>query len=385
MGVTSNGGWFNDATSSLNPFDDEEGAGFNALGETLGLSHPDNPAAKRGSPRAGEGPDRGNYQLGGPGDPGWIDRFGQGNQDIQGRAQGMGAEAGNLVSQGNSLVQSGAGSQGRGAQAADYTAASGATGAARGLGQNQTGVAADLQRFANGPGPSSAAQAQLNKGTDAALNAQIAMARSGSGFGENAAGLQAAGAGAASTIAGAANDSAMLRAQEEQAFNQQRLQAFGQAGDIYGQGAGRELSIAEREAQQQQYNADLGMRQRQLNDERELGLVNAGLGAEQAGLAASNQFLNTELAGQGLSLDAQNANLGGSMAYEQGLTDIYAIDTGEHDKTRELNQAAGQAGIGGVLGVVSGVGGAIGGMLSDARSKRNVRLANLRQRHAELV
>ena len=53
MGVTSNGGWFNDATSSLNPFDDEEGAGFNALGETLGISHPDNPAAKRGAPRAG--------------------------------------------------------------------------------------------------------------------------------------------------------------------------------------------------------------------------------------------------------------------------------------------------------------------------------------------
>ena len=90
----------------------------------------------------------------------------------------MGTEAGNLVGQGNSLVQGGASSQDRGAQVANYQAANAATGAARGLGQNQTGVAENLLSFANGPAPASAAQAQLNKGTDSALRAQIAMARS---------------------------------------------------------------------------------------------------------------------------------------------------------------------------------------------------------------
>src|SRR6185295_1255850 len=315
-----------------NPFDDEPGAGF---GGAIGITHPDNPAAKRGQPRAGTGPDYNNYLLGGS--PDYLNQLqGQANQ-ITGQGQTLSNMGGNAVHQGQQFNQLAAGMQGRagaqGPNAATYDPAMyNALQSNQAGGASQYDLARQLQSVAGGPqGPSaatgleayaaagpgpSAGQATLQRGTNEALNSQIAMARSGSGFGESANAMQAAQGNAANIMASNANNAGILSAQEQQAFNQQRLgalqgagnirqgenaqyqnarlQALGLSGQQLEAGRGADLAAANLYSGQGQFNANLGMqnaelRQRQMaqNDQAMMDLYGAGLTSQGQGFDAT--------------------------------------------------------------------------------------------------
>jgi len=87
-------------------------------------------------------------------------------------------------------------------------------------------------------GPS-AAQAQLQNGTNQALSSQIALARSGRGFGGNGAAMNQAQGNLAGIQAAGANNAAGLRAQEDAAWRQRQasnmLNANGQILQSQGQ------------------------------------------------------------------------------------------------------------------------------------------------------
>lgn len=99
-----------------------------------------------------------------------------------------------------------------------------------------------LRGFADrGPGPS-AAQAQLQQASDANMAQSIALARSGRGAGENAAAMRNAQFQNAATQQATAGQMSTLRAQEEQAWRGQQLQALSElqsgAGAVRGQDIG---------------------------------------------------------------------------------------------------------------------------------------------------
>jgi hypothetical protein len=225
--------------------------------------------AARGSPRAGVAPSVSSYQLNG--DPDYL-------RQIQQQASALGVDAGNngnyfnqnaqdISGQANGLAQSG---QGLAAQAAQMGQAQNdffgeqagnvrsrqapTTTYGQQLGQQQNlsaaanaaqmGLAQQLQGYAAQPEGPSAAQAQLQQGTNQALASQLALARSGRGLGESATGLSQAGEQASGIVANQANQSAALRAQETQAYRQNQLNALGASGQALGAAQSGSLGLA---------------------------------------------------------------------------------------------------------------------------------------------
>lgn len=110
------------------------------------------------------------------------------------------------------------------------------------LGRMQSGNDA-LSQFAQQPQGPSAAEAQLQAGANQSFAQQMAAARSGGNGGGNANALRNA-AFQQSSIMGQENaQAATLRAQEQQAFKQQQMQALGMAQQGYGQEAGAATNV----------------------------------------------------------------------------------------------------------------------------------------------
>lgn len=297
-----------------------------------------------------------NYTLGGSG---WIDQFGQQTDTTRREAEGLGQT-------GKSMFGSAEAVQGREGPTTEF-------GRSQAFGNQQAGAGNWLRDFANGPQGPSAAQAQLQEGANKSMRQSLALARSGSGFGESANGLADAQRANADTMASTANQAAMLRAQEDQAFRQQQIGAMGAAADIYG-------NTAAREGEQAEFGTNADLQAQQMRDAMQLGL------GEQA-INATNLGVQGALGAEGMGLDAQRAQLEGRVA--QGQTEAQNYST-EADvfATREARDRAlheqRRADRGEAAGIVGSVAGAAASMLSDERSKTNVRRANLQRRYEAL-
>ncbi len=358
---------------------------------------PSNPAAQYGTPRGGGQIDPNNFNLGN--DPNYNAQFQQGQQDIGRQSQelmqagqGIGAQgqalsqlAGGIGAQGTGLMSAGNAAGQRGAPVTSYgSAVRQLQSGSQDAGGQQYALANQLQTLASSPQGPSAAQAQLNMGTDQALNSQLAMARSGSGFGESSGAMANAQQNAAGLQSNAANQAAMLRANEDQAFRGRQLQALGMSGEALGQGRAADLALGQQQIGQSQFGTQTALSQQQMNDALRQGLIGQGLEAQNMGLSGQLQGINAQnqaLASQYQGIDAQNqanqlalqaaqAQQQGTMNLENTRADVYGMDQQAHDRSRELNQQNSNNWIGGITGGI----GALGSLasLSDRRSKKNV-------------
>lgn len=184
--------------------------------------------------------------------------------------------------------------------------------------QNQTlGQLGGLE-VAQGP---SAAQSQLDMGTNQAMAGQLALARSGRGIGGNAAAMGQAQGNMAGIQANQANQAAMLRASEDAAWRQR------QAGNL--------SNVAGMQGQQSNANLSAAVAGRSQNDAAAMGLLGmgqdayfqgAGLGMEGYGLGM--QGAQTSLAGQGLANDIRGQQMQGWQAGDDALLREWAAING---------------------------------------------------------
>lgn len=311
-----------------------------------------NPAASRGTPRQGAGPNVNNYMLGG--DPNWLAAFSNNAGNVASQAQGM-------AGQGGMIAQTAAQEANRGSPFTAYgqgvydTQGRSMTGGAQ-----QYQLADQLRTIAGAPQGPSAAQAQLQQGTNEALNSQLALARSGSGFGEAGNAMAAAQGNAAGIQASNANNAAQLRANEDAQFRARQLQALGMSGEQLAAGRGADLALGGQQIGQSQFDTQSALAGQQQNDALRLGLLGQGLDAQQAGIEGQSQ------ANQ-LALQAAIAQQQGLGNYEGNVTDIYGMDIGAHTDARQQNQARSNDWVTGITGFVEGLGG-----LSDRRAKKNI-------------
>jgi hypothetical protein len=160
-------------------------------------------------------------------------------------------------------------------------------------------------------GPS-AAQAQLQAGANQSMAQSLALARSGRGWGGSAVGQSQALQQNAATMQNVANQSAMLRAQEDQAFRAQQAQNYAQAAGIY-QGTGSQYG------QQQALSAQSALQNAQQNDAYRASMYGLGLQGQQAAVNAQATAGNLALAGNQAGLGAQqNAATLGLSGINQG-------------------------------------------------------------------
>lgn len=211
-----------------------------------------------------------------------------------------------------------------------------------------------LTEFAMRPQGPSAAQAQLQKATDQSMAANLALAGSGTGMGDSSEALRRAQFANAGALATAANDSATLRAQEDQAYRQQQMQGLGVAQDAYsGVRAGDQASRGQ-SADQAQFGAESELQSRSLNDAFAQGMYD------------------------------------NSMAYDQMYYDTYQDElaaAGQYEAIRQgaatANQASDAQRDGQLLGMASSLGGLA--MMSDRRAKKRIReLDDLNDAYAAL-
>lgn len=335
--------------------------GLNELGgDPLGM-HGSAPAPKYGETRSGGGPNRDNFYLGGS--QGYAADLA--NQYQQAGLAQQNAQYGyeqNMQNAGNNAasVQGGIGQQarsyGQNAGARGIQQSAGYGGAMAGAQGQQASAAAlagygsQLQRMAGQPEGPSAAQAQLQAGTNQALAGQLALMRSGGTAGQSAAAGDSARFNAAGLQANQANASAALRAQENAAYRDRQLAAMGLAGQAQTAAGGMYGQGADRATQQSQFDAQYRNQQQQLNDQTALaglGLssqaygqgYNQQLAAQQAASGASAQGYNAYYQGLQGGMAGQLANLQAGMGYEGALGDIYGQELGHQTKQRELDQA----------------------------------------------
>jgi len=293
--------------------------------------------------------DDNDYNLGQ--DPNWLANFSEQADTTRGDASGL-----NMY--GKSLA-------GTAQEAQNYAAPETNFGRSQAFGNQQAGAANWLRDYANGPQGPSAAQAQLQQGANQSMRQALSLARSGTGFGESANSLRAAERANADTMANASNQSAILRAQEDQAFRQQQLGAMGTAGGLYGDTAGREGA-------QSQYLTDTELQAQQMRNAQQLGL-----GAQS--IEAQNLGIQGAIGAQGLGLQGAQSELDARIA--QGQTEAQNYGT-EADvfATREARDRAlaeqRRADRGEAAGMVGQAAAAIGGILSDRRSKKKIRRAD---------
>ena len=179
--------------------------------------------------------------------------------------------------------------RGRQAPVGDFSQQNAALGQSMDYGSNLAGLEAT-----QGP---SAAQAQLQTGTNQALSSQLALARSGRGFGGNAAAMGQAQGNVAGIQANMANQSAMLRAQEDAAWRQRQAANMSSAAGI-AQGAGSQYGG------QSQANLNAYLQNQQQNDAAALGYAgqgqnayNQGVALNQSGMGLQNQIRGQEMQG----------------------------------------------------------------------------------------
>ncbi len=254
--------------------------------------------------------------------------------------------------------------------------------------QGQTNALNQFAGQAEGP---SAAQAQLQRGVDAAQAQQMAFARAQPGGGGAALRQAAFNSGGISAQAGSA--AAQLRAQETQAHRAQQLQALGAAqqgagmtAGYTGQLFGQDVGLAQAQAGQANYDAgavnqfNQGQQQLQFN----VGQANLGAAGQARGqndamtLGALGQsqayegFRNQNAAGQaqaGYNFEAakaQGAGLGAAN-YNAGVA----------QNNTELGMMMGAAS--GAAGAYAQMQGAGGNPTSDVRAKKDIKPASVLQ------
>lgn len=263
-------------------------------------------------------------------------------------------------------------------------------------------VGRQMQFAEQGPGPS-AAQAQLQQGAEAAQLRNLSLARSGRGFGQNAAALRGAVSANADVQAQTNQQAAVLRAQEAANWRGQQLQAFGQAQQGLQGVGGQSLQARGLAGQEAQYQAGLSDQQRARNDALMAQYASLGLNAQQFG--AQNQLGYSQLAGQNLAQGYQlglgynqlgqqaygqgtQYNLGmnqlgqqyagmGLKAYEDQLAASIAYEnlrSGNIMQTQRYNADAATAQNQGILGAGMGL---LGGVLSDEEEKTAIQPLSL--------
>lgn len=165
---------------------------------------------------------------------------------------------------------------------------------------------------ARGRGPS-AAQAQFQQGLDRSLSGNMALANSARGGSlALAQGRLAAMAGNNQALAASTAQAAQLRAQEQQAA------MAGYAG-LSGQMRGQDINAA-------QFNAQMGMQGRALNDARAMGYEDQAFRTQQAQLQAQQARVNAQLQSQGAVTNAQTANAAlqaANQAHSEDMTGRY--------------------------------------------------------------
>lgn len=429
MGLFGEGGWFNDATSTVNPFDDKNGA-FQGSGDRQqvqqadpgrnlgGRYSPINPApvstpnpfgttvgnaveasipgydeaqakaaketelgAALGGDLASTGvldtalgtgywQDYGDtamqqakqqgqqYQdyLNQSGDASWyageaanaaLQGTGQAAADTgnaaQGALAGLGSQygsaltnagqqyAGSMMSAGAAAQNYGTKAAGTAANTADILGNAGGTLLGQGAqaqNRNVSGVQRNaLMNLEAQEGPS-AAQGQLQQATNANQANALAMARSGRGFGASASAMRQAAQQRVGAQQQAANQSAVLRAQENAAWRQRQAANIGTAGQ-------------------------LATSQAATNDARQAALNQAGLGAMQAGGNLQLGAGQLGLSGYNQNLAAQqgaaNTALSGLQAGAQ--TEIGANQAGYGMALQGLGQQQQAQQAGGALGL----------------------------------
>lgn len=161
----------------------------------------------------------------------------------------------------------------------------------------QMGVAGGLGQFAQqGPG-ASVAEAQLGEALNRNMAQNVALARSGRGWGGGSAAMSQAVDANAMAQQQAAGQAATLRAQEADAFRARQLQALGMQGQVLGQARGQDFSGGALGLQGATTQAGLADAQMARNDAQQLGLLGAGTNLQNTGLGFSN--LGANLYGQG--------------------------------------------------------------------------------------
>jgi hypothetical protein len=181
----------------------------------------------------------------------------------------------------------------------------------------------------------SAAQAQLQSGLNQSQAANLAMARSGRGWGGSATAQTQALAANAAAGQQAVNQSAQLRAQEEQQRLAMLSSNLGQAAQVQQQGAQTALA-------QQQLAAQTNLQEAQVQAQKQQALYGLGLQAQQQGAT-----LGLQGAGQAGQLAAQAAqtDMAGRQAYlaalqQGGQLDMAGIQGGATLGLQGIGQGA---------------------------------------------
>ena len=185
--------------------------------------------------------------------------------------------------------------------------------------------AANLGAIEQQEGPS-AAQAQLQSALNQTQASNIAMARSGRGWGGSTQAASQAQAQNAAAGQQAANQSAMLRAQEQAAFRQRQAANQQAAGAL-------QTNLGQQAMGQQALGAQTALQSRAQNDAYVQGMYGLGTNAlaqgAQAGLGAAGQAaqlgvnaqqgaaqIGTNALAQGASLGAQSMQQGAALGLE---------------------------------------------------------------------
>ncbi len=222
----------------------------------------------------------------------------------------------------------------RAAPTGDFANQNGALGQSINYGNQSVGQALQsagygqqLANLENTQGPS-AAQAQLGMGTNQALASQLALARSGRGFGGGAAAMGLAQSNAAGIQANQANQSAILRAQEDAAYRTRQATNYGNAAGI-SQGAASSMQGAagvlqgagNQFGQQSQANLNAYLQNQAQSDQTALGY--SGQGATAYGQGVAGNF-----AGQGLQNQIRGAEMAGGAGEEDRALRAWAAAKG---------------------------------------------------------
>lgn len=248
--------------------------------------------------------------------------------------------------------------QARGPFMGDFTQQNAALQGAQGYGTQLAGLEAQ-----QGP---SGAQAQLQAGTNAGMASQLALARSGRGFGGGAAAAGQAQTNMAGLSAANANNAAMLSAQENAAWRQR------QAGNL-GAAAGIQQGIGSQFGEQQARNINAYYANQGQNDQAALGW--AGLGNQ-----SYFQGVGANFAGQGVANQVRGMEMQGNQAEEDRMLRAWAAAQGfqlQQDAAAAQQRAALIQGgatlagaaigtLGGPAGTAAGAaaGGAVGGAVT---------------------
>lgn len=217
----------------------------------------------------------------------------------------------------------------------------------------QTGAYDQLMDFsANHIGPS-AAQAQLTQSTDANTQNALALARSGRGMGGGQAALRTAIGQNATTQQSSNAQAAELRANENTAYQAQRLSAINSAGSLASQTVASDQGLATTGLAGAQYQSDTALKGTQLNDAsaqawaaQQQAAQQQGLGAEVGGQTQQLNVDSTALAGR----ESEWADANQTLGIEKGA----ATQAGIADANRQQAYVgAGLSGAGMVIGAVS--------------------------------